>query len=208
MHYLYISLILIFTLSACDSDEKKALETTQKITQEIKQEKAQKDALLAELKAKDEALYKARLEAKAAKEKLLLQEQANKEAFLKSEAKKAKEKKEAIKNEKLSKVGITIEDNKITIDTNKTKDFFQNIGNKLGDKLKKITEDIQKGTIEEKDAGVKIDETHINIDLNKTKDFLEAWGQKMQGFVKEFDNMAKEIETETKQIDAIHTKGN
>jgi len=204
MRYLYMTLILIFSLSACDNDEQKALQETQR----IKQAQAEKDALLAEIKAKDEALHQARLETKAAKEKLLQEEQEKKEAFLRAAAQKSKEKKQALKNEKLSKIGITIEEHKITIDTNKTKDFFQNISQKLGDKLKKITQDLEKGMLDEKDAGVKIDETHINIDLNKTKDFLDAWGQKMQGFVKEFDDIAKEIDTETQQIQNMQTKEN
>lgn len=204
MRYLYITLILIFSLSACDNDEQRTLQETQK----MQKAKAEKDALLAEIKAKDEALHQARLEAKAAKEKLLQQEQEKKEAFLKAEILKNKAKQQNTKNEKLSKVGITIEENKITIDTNKTKDFFQSIGKKFGEKLKKITQDLEKGMVNEKDAGVKIDETHINIDLNKTKDFLESWGQKMQGFVKEFDTMAKEIDIEAQQINHTQTKGN
>jgi len=56
--------------------------------------------------------------------------------------------------------------------------------------------------------GVKIDETHINIDLNKTKDFLETWGKKMQGFVKEFDSMAKEMDANIKPLENTHTQGN
>ena len=44
-----------------------------------------------------------------------------------------------------------------------------------------------------------MDETHINIDLNKTKSFLDNWGKKMQGFVKEFNNIAKEFDNQEKQ---------
>jgi len=194
MRNLLLTFLLLFSFSGCNDDKQQATQNA-KIAQEAK---AQKDALLAELKAKDEALQKAKLEVKAAQEKLQRQAQSQKEALLRNQAHKAKVEEQTIQNEKLSKVGISIKENTITIDTNKTKDFFQNIGKKLGDKLKKITEDIQEGMIEEKDAGVKIDETHINIDLNKTKDFLEAWGKKMQGFVKEFDDMAKEMDIDTK----------
>jgi hypothetical protein len=194
MRNLLLTFFLLFSFSGCNDDKQQTIDNA-KIAQEAK---AEKEALLAEIKAKDEALQKARRETKIVQEKLIAQEQAKKKAFLKEQSQKEKELKQTKQNEKLSKVGISIKENTITIDTNKTKDFFQNIGKKLGDKLKKITEDIQKGMIEEKDAGVKIDETHINIDLNKTKDFLEAWGKKMQGFVKEFDDMAKEMDIETK----------
>jgi uncharacterized protein YcfL len=204
MRNLLLTFLLLFSFSGCNDDKQQTIDNA-KIAQEAK---AEKEALLAEIKAKDEALQKARRETKIVQEKLIAQEQAKKKAFLKEQSQKEKELKQTKQNEKLSKVGISIKENTITIDTNKTKDFFQNIGKKLGDKLKKITEDIQKGMIEEKDAGVKIDETHINIDLNKTKDFLEAWGKKMQGFVKEFDDMAKEMGRETKPLENNHVKGN
>ena len=180
MQNVILSIILLYSLTACGNNEEQSIRNA-KIEQEAK---AQKDALLAELQAKDEALKKAKLEVKAAQAKLRAQEQAQ----------KIDEKKETKHNEKLEKAGIYIEENVITIDTNKTKDFFKNISKKLEDKLKKITKEIEKGMLDEKDAGVQIDKSHINIDLDKTKDFLETWGQKMQGFVKEFDNMAKELD--------------
>jgi len=204
MRYLLLTLILILSLTACNEDEKKAAQSA-KIAQEVK---AEKDALLIELKAKDEALKKARLETKMTKEKLMLQEQARKDAFVKEQAHKEAKEKQMKKNEKLSKVGISIDDSTITIDTNKTKDFFKNLSKKWGDKLKKITTDIEKGMIDQKDAGVNVDETHINIDLNKTKDFLQDWGKKMQGYVKDFDAMAKEVNVETQQLEQNTIKGN
>jgi len=203
MRNLLLTFFLLFSFSGCNDNKQQAIQDA-RIAQEAK---AEKDALLAELKAKDEALKKSRLETKAAQAKLMAQEKAKKEAFLKKQVAKENEKKMQ-HNEKLSKVGISIKENTITIDTNKTKNFFENIGKTLGDKLKKITQELEKGMLDEKDAGVKIDATHINIDLNKTKDFLETWGKKMQGFVKEFDTMAKEMDIETEQLKNNHTKGN
>jgi len=194
MQYLYITLLLVLFLPACNKDEQK-----------MTQIQIEKDNLLAEIKAKDEALHKARLEAKIAKEKLLKQEQEKKEAFLRSSEKKEKEQKEALKDNKLSNIGITIDKNKITLDTNKTKEFFQNISQIFGNKLKKITQDLEKGILDEKCAGVNIDKTHVNIDFNKTKNFLDAWDRKMQGFVKEFNDISKVIDT---QAPNIQTKGN
>jgi len=201
MRYLLFTFILLFSLSACGDNEQKAIQDAQKA-------KLEKEALLSELKAKDDALHKARLETQAAQKKLIVQEQAKKEAFIKEQAEKARQAKHATQNAKLSKVGITIEENLITIDTNKTKDFFETIGKQLGDKLKKITTQIEDGIVDEKEVGVQIDETHINIDLNKTKDFLEDWGKKMQGFIKEFDTVANEIDKEIKQLENNHLKGN
>jgi hypothetical protein len=204
MQNLLLLFILLFSLTACGDSEEKAAQQA-KLTQEVQEAKAQKDALLTELKAKEQALAKAREEAKAIKAKLLAQEQAKKEAFLEEESRKAQERKRAIENnttnKKLSNVGIQVDKNKIIIDTNKTRDFFQKLGKTFENKIKKITQEIEKGVIDEQGAGIKIDETHINIDLNKTKDFLEQWGKKMQGFVKEFDGMAKEMDKSIKTIE-------
>ena len=189
MQHLLFSLILLFSLSSCNDSETQS-KLDHKATQEIQIEK---DALLAELKAKDIALAKARKEAQEIKAKLVKQEQLRKEAFIEAQRKKEQEAKQIAQNKKLSHVGVAIENNKITIDTNKTKDFFSNLTKSFENKIKNITKDIERGVIDQKDAGVKIDENHINIDLNKTKDFLEIWGKKMQGFVQEFDTMAKEI---------------
>jgi hypothetical protein len=191
MRHLIITAFLLFSFSACDDDKKQAIHDA-----EIAKEK--NAALLAELKSKDEALQKARNEAKKAQEKLLLQEKAQKEAFIQEQQRKKRELLNIQKADKLSNAGISIEKSTITIDTNKTKSFFKNIGKTLETKLKKITDDIEKGKLDGNDSGVRIDQNHINIDINKTKDFLESWGKKMQSFVKEFDDMAKQIDIETK----------
>jgi len=176
-------LILLFSLTSCDNSEEKIAQQT-KLAQEAQ---IQKEALLKELKLKDIALTKAREEAKAIKEKLLAQEQAKKEAFVQEEARKAL----AEKNKKLSPIGIHVEKNTITIDTNKTRDFFKQLGKQFEDKVTKIVTDIEKGLVNEEESGLKIDKSHINIDLNKTKSFLELWGKKMQGFAKEFDHFSQ-----------------
>jgi hypothetical protein len=105
-----------------------------------------------------------------------------------------KEKQEATKNEKFNKVGININNGTITIDTNKTKDFFKQFSNTMEVKMKKISDDLQQGIIETKEAGIDINNEHIHIDLNKTKNLLEVWGKKIQIFAQEFDNLAKSIE--------------
>ena len=125
--------------------------------------------------------------AQQAREELLAEFKA------KEEAKKAEQ-----NDTKLSRIGITMDDGKITIDTNKTKEFFQDMTKKLSDKIKKMTKELQEGTIENKDAGIELNESHINIDLNKTKDFVDDWGKRMQGLVKEFDEIVKGIENHEK----------
>lgn len=95
---------------------------------------------------------------------------------------------------KLNNMGINMEDGTITIDTNKTKDFFRDLNKKMGDHMKKFSDDLEKGIVETKEAGIEINEQHIHIDLNKTQDLLIDWGKKIQIFVQEFDEMAKTLE--------------
>lgn len=106
----------------------------------------------------------------------------------------AKEKQEATKNEKFNKVGININNGTITIDTNKTKDFFKQFSKNMEVKMKKISDDLQQGIVETKEAGIDINNEHIHIDLNKTKNLLEVWGKKIQIFAQEFDDLAKSVE--------------
>ena len=91
-------------------------------------------------------------------------------------------------------MGFNVDQGTITIDTNKTKDFFHNFGKQIDMKMKKMTEDMEKGVIQNKEAGVDINEERIHIDLNKTRDFLLNWGQQLQVFVEEFDKMTKTLE--------------
>ena len=116
----------------------------------------------------------------------LLKEQA--------EAKKKQEARES--NGKFSQIGVASKNGKITIDTNKTKSYLKDLAHQMKTKMDKMGKDLEKGIVKNEEAGIEMDETHINIDLNKTKTFLETWGKKMQGFVKEFDDIAKEFKTQ------------
>ena len=127
--------------------------------------------------------------------------------LLKEQAEAKKKQEELEKNNKYSKIGITSEDGKIIIDTNKTKSYFKDLAHQMKTKMDKMSEDLEKGIVKNEEAGIEMDETHINIDLNKTKTFLDTWGKKMQGFVKEFDEIAKEFDNQnktTKDTDATN----
>ena len=60
--------------------------------------------------------------------------------------------------------------------------------------MKQVSDDLQKGIIDAQEAGVKVNNGNINIDLNKTQTLLDEWSKKIEGYVKEFDEIAKEIE--------------
>lgn len=131
-----------------------------------------------------QALHDAKI-AQEAKTQLLVELKVKEEARIKVES---------MKKDRLSSVGISLDNDTIIIDTNRTRDFFQNIGKNIEEKLQKITKDLERGMMDDNQTGIKISEEHINIDLNKTRDFLNSWGKKMQSLIKEVDTIAKEMD--------------
>jgi len=127
---------------------------------------------------------------------------AQAKAELRAELKKEQEEKirqheeEMRQNNKLSHMGITTDNGKLIIDTNKTKDFFQQMAANIKVHADKFAKDMEKGIIDDKEAGIEVNETHINIDLNKTKSFLDTWSKTLEGYAKEFDTMTKDIDKE------------
>ncbi|MCF6245539.1 MAG: hypothetical protein L3J43_10960 [Sulfurovum sp.] len=196
MQYLLPIFILIFSFSACTDDTKQHEKQINAIKEAANEEKNQ---LLKALQVKDNALKKVQLETQKLQEELLKQKQS----LLALEQKMLSKQTTVHKDDKLSKVGITVQDDKITLDTSKTKDFFENFAQELSSKLQKVSQELQQDLHSGNDTGVNISETNINIDLNKTKDFLQEWGNKMQGFIKEFDDIARDLNIETKNTDYI-----
>jgi len=193
MRYILLSFILLFSFSACTDDSKHSKHYEKQIEKITKETKIQTESLRKELQAKEIALQKAQLQTIKLADELQVYKQAEAQKKIELQQKKHLEKTLSQKEEKLSKLGITLEKNKITLDTNKTKDFLENFAKLINTKLEKVSQDFQKSALTEEDAGIHIDENNVNIDLNKTKDFLQEWGQKMQGFIKEFDTITEEI---------------
>ena len=118
-------------------------------------------------------------------------------AELRAELKKEQEEKvlETQKNNKYAHIGITTEDGKVIIDTDKTKSYFQQMANQLKAHADKFAKDFEKGVIDDKEAGIEVNATHINIDLNKTKSFLDTWSKTIEGYAKEFKQMTETLDT-------------
>ena len=168
MRYLLITLTLLFSLNGCQ-DKKNTDEAQAKHDAQIaKQVRAE---VLAELETK---------------RKQETEEQKKIQAQKMAEAKPSFDP----KNVPLNQIGVHVEKSSITIDTNKTKTFFNDLSNKLETQMQKISDDLEKGIVDAKEAGVEINKEHINIDLNKTQDMLEAWGKKIQVFVNAFDKVS------------------
>ena len=115
------------------------------------------------------------------------------------EAKQAaqKAKIEAQKNTNFNQMGVAMHNGTITIDTNKTKNFFNTLNQKMDVQMKKISDDLQKGIIDAQEEGILMNNDQITIDLNKTKNLLEIWGKKIQSFAKEFDEVTHTLEMNT-----------
>lgn len=120
-------------------------------------------------------------DAKVAKE---AREQLLSELKAKEEAKKEKE-----QNSSLYKFGITKEGSRITIDTNKTKTYFDEVAKTLSAQVNQFANEVKHG-----DAGIEADKSQITIDVNKTGRFLDNWAQKMQNFAEELDMLSASFE--------------
>ncbi len=190
MRYILFTFIILFSLSGCQSKEEKQKEQALRDAKIVQETRAK---LLAEFEIKEIALKK------AAKENEAKIAQQVKEALLaeqKAKEKPLQEKQNILESNtsKLSNMGVQIGDGVITVDTNKTKNYFKLITEKMSKKIKEMSTDLEKGIIKAKNAGIEMSEDHINIDLNKTKDLLEDWNQKIKVFIEEFDTLAKDIE--------------
>ena len=90
----------------------------------------------------------------------------------------------------MRRMGISKEDGVITIDTNKTKNFFDEIGKQVTHQMKEFSKDLDEG----RGVGIASNEGQIRIDLHKTGNFLEKWGKKMEEFASELEDLSKEFE--------------
>ncbi len=171
--YTWISVALIIGLMAgCESKEEKE---QAKQAELFKQEQIQKVAQKAELERKE-----AKAEKKAADERARL-------AAIQAENPSA-----------MNKIGISMQDGKLIIDTNKAKEFFTIFEKKIEDTSKRINREIREGNLTFSiPAGVEVTNKKVSIDINKTKSFFNSWGERMADFAKEFDTMTKALHTDT-----------
>ena len=93
------------------------------------------------------------------------------------------------------KIGIDIGNDKINIDINQTKDFFNTLVKTFEGAAQNIQKDISAGKVDmAENVGIKVDKDNINIDLAKTKSFMEEFGKKIEGFIGEIDKAVENID--------------
>ena len=180
MRYLLLLPFLLFTFTACQDKEQAQKEQAARDARIVEQVRSE---LQKEFSLKEQALQKAYKEKEALLKKL-----------------HADSMKKPTQNDKLNTMGVDVDEGVISIDTNKTKDFFKTLSNTMNQKMKEVNDDMEKGIIDIKNAGIQINNEHINIDLNKTKELLNSWGEKMKSFVQEIDSLSKEIDTSNTTI--------
>jgi len=178
MRHLLLSLILLLSFSGCQEKEQQSAEAQTKHDAKVAAET--RAEVLAEFEAEKKAQL-AQVQATEAKIKAL--------KVLPTAVTQTKQ-----ENDKLDEIGIKMDNDVITIDTNKTKDFFHDLSKKMEVHMKKISQDLDKGVIEAKEAGVDVDNGKINIDLNKTQDLIQSWSKKIQIFADQFDDISKSLD--------------
>ncbi len=95
----------------------------------------------------------------------------------------------------LTKLGVTMDEGKLVIDTNKAKDFFAKLSDSFTTTSQKIDKELKEGNLTAtKDMGVEISNSSVTLDFNKTKDFFERWGQKIEQLSKEIELFEEAID--------------
>lgn len=172
MQNLLLSLLILLSFNSCDNPQEEQAKREAQIAQKVRAE------MLAQFEAEKEA------QRLAYEKELLKAREINKTTPNPPE-----------NESKLSMMGINISSEGISIDTNKTKTYIRDVSDNIDKNIKEIGDNLEKGIIQTKDAGIDINEKHIHIDLNKTQNLIEDWGNKVKGFVNQFDEMAKNLDT-------------
>ena len=93
------------------------------------------------------------------------------------------------------KIGIDISNDKINIDMNQTKAFFNALKETFEGKAQEIQKDLAEGKVDmAENVGIKVDKENINIDLNQTKKFVESFGKKIENFLAEIEKSVEDID--------------
>lgn len=166
--------LIISLMTGCESKEEKE---QAKQAELFKQEQVQ----LAAKKAAEEAENKKKVAKKKAVEEARLAKAAEEENL-----------------STMNKMGVSMEEGRLIIDTNKAKEFFVGLQKRLDDTSREIDKELQEGNLTITiPAGVEVTNQKVSIDINKTKNFLDSWGERMADFAKEFDTMTQILHSDT-----------
>ncbi len=176
MKKIIITSIVLFGILGCENKEE---------IERAKRAEAFKQELITKAQKAKEVKLQEKRDAKIKAEK----ERLAKLQKLKEEKAKANE------PSLMNNLGVSMNDGKLIIDMNKTKNFFGTIAKKLST----ADTELKDGNLTiTKEAGVEINKKSMSIDFNKTETFLTSIGKKMKTFSKEFDNLSKSFYNDDK----------
>ncbi len=95
--------------------------------------------------------------------------------------------------ELLHRIGIEIDQNRVTIDLKKTKSFFTALQETLRQKAEQLQKNMEEGRLKMDEIGLKLDEERVEVDLQKTKTFIETFEQKINSFLQELDSSVRKL---------------
>lgn len=181
MKQILLSLMLIVLIAGCESREEK--KHAQQIEQFKQEQLAQVSGKTVKEADKNETAPAERARPKVEKSQSVPVKETEQNTTGKTEEPSV-----------LNKMGMSMEDGKLIIDTNRAKEFFWQLQQRLDNTSREIDREIREGNLSiTVPAGVEIQKERVTIDLNKTRRFFESWGGKMEDFAREFDKMTKSL---------------
>jgi len=93
----------------------------------------------------------------------------------------------------MKKIGLETNGSIITLDTNKTKGYINELGSNLKEKSIELSKDIKEGTLKAT--------KEIGIEMNTTKDFVSDMGKKMENIAQDVNKFTRSI---TKEQNTTH----
>jgi len=97
----------------------------------------------------------------------------------------------------VKKIGFSSKDGIVSIDTNKAKNYFSDLGNNIKNKSKQLSVELKSKTLKiTKDIGIELDKGSLSIDLNKTKEFADRVGKNIKIFTNDINDFTKKLKAE------------
>lgn len=82
--------------------------------------------------------------------------------------------------ELMKKMGLQVEDGRIILDTEKSKNFFESLGRSIEKNIHQGVKKAEKHVPSGEEIGIKVEDKKVVIDLNKTRNFMKAWVETME----------------------------
>jgi hypothetical protein len=95
------------------------------------------------------------------------------------------------KAEMLDRMGIEVGNGRITIDTRRTRSYFEAMERQISRGVNRGVQKAKQHASGVDDIGIYVSKERVEIDLNKTRNFLKIWGESMRILGEELDRSLK-----------------